>query len=377
MEPSRSTHSTTTFSMFANTCLLYLSFTLVLPFGCRKSGASEAPSEAPQAVETVPARQGALNQEVRLVGQIHSRDEIRVIARTAGTLMRLPVTEGGQAEKGDTLAELDAPELGARLQRINGEYGKASIDAAHVCRQADQDRALLASGAVTAQKAETSREACRAARSGVNAAAAALREQTILAGKVTEKAPFAGTVLRWHARPGENVMPGQPLVTLGGPALEIRVPVPEPDLAKGIREGTRVELTFPDNSRSEALVREVAPDAVGAAHTSEARIDAPAPLPFVRHGQTVTVKFRLDSVSAWILPASALRGDDAGRWVFVVRNQALERREVFLRISARGRVAVDGPLQTDEQVVVDRITHLRDGLPVWPVQAKPLEGETP
>lgn len=66
-------------------------------------------------------------------------------------------------------------------------------------------------------------------------------------------------------------MPGQPLITLGGPALEIRVPVPE---------------------------REIAPDAVGFACTFEARIDAPVSLPMVRHGQTMTVAFRLQSVSA-------------------------------------------------------------------------------
>ena len=170
---------------------------------------------------------------------------------------------------------------------------------------------------------------------------------------------------------------GQPLVTLGGPALESRVPVPEPDLARGIRAGTPVVLTFPDHSRAEAVVREIAPDAVGPAHTSEARIDAPSQLPPVRHGQTVTVTFRLDSVSAWILPASALRGEDAGRWVFVVRSQALERREVFVKLSSRGHVAVTGQFQPDDQVVVDRLTHLREGLPVWPVQLQLPERETP
>lgn len=377
MGPFRSTHSIGTLHMYASTCLLCLATLGALPFGCRKSKAAVTPTEAPQAVEVVPARQGALNQELRLVGQLHSREELRVVARTAGRLERLPIAEGGHAGKGDTLAELDAPELGARLQRVHGEYSRARIDAAYVCRQAEMDQTLLASGAVTAQKAETSQEACKAARFGVDATAAALREQSILAGKVTEKAPFAGTVLRWHARPGENVMPGQPLVTLGGPALEIRVPVPEPDLARGIRAGTRVDLSFPDRARAEGVVREVAPDAVGAAHTSEARIDAPVPLPPVRHGQTVTVTFRLDSVSAWVLPGSALRGDEAGRWVFVVENQLLRRREVFLKLSARGFVAVTGQFQTDDQVVVDRITHLRDGLPVWSVRAESAHGETP
>lgn len=149
-----------------------------------------------QAVETVLAHQGVLHQELQVVGQLHSREEIRIIARTAGRLKQMPITEGKRAHKGDLLVQIDAPELSARLQRIHSEHSKAQMDATYICRQADRDQELLTMGAVTAQKAEASRDACKAARFGVQSAAAFVKEQTILASKVVERAPFDGTVLR-------------------------------------------------------------------------------------------------------------------------------------------------------------------------------------
>jgi RND family efflux transporter MFP subunit len=277
--------------------------------------------------------------------------------------------------KGDLVSVLSSPELGARRDRVRNELARARIEVAHGCRQAEQDAALLAAGAVTAQKAEASHEACRAANAGVAAAVSALREQELMAGKVQEHAPMDATVLRWHVRPGENVMPGQPLLTLGGPAREVRVPVPEQDLMKGIHTGTRVSLEFPDRTRLEAEVRELAPDAIGPAHTVEARIDLPPERAgALRHGLSVAVSFTLDAVSAWIVPASAVHEDDRSAWVFVVRDQILVRREVFPKLSAGDRIAVNGKFEEGEPVVTDRLRLLRDGLPVWPVPAPERAG---
>jgi len=352
-------------SMIASTCLLVLA--IALPSGCREAPGTPEAIEPPLAVRTAPVQAGTLKRKVRAIGTIHSVEELRIMARVSGRVGSLPVPEGGSVAPGDLLVELLSPETGARSERVYQERGRAGIEAAFLCRQADEDEELARAQAITRQKAAASREACRAAGKAVASVGAQLREQSLLAGNLKERAPFAGIVLRWIAQPGENIMPGQPILTIGGEAMEVRVPVPEEDLVKGIAPGLTVELGFPDGARQTSTVRHVAPGALGPTRTAEVRIGLKRTETATwRHGMSVEVAFVLEeSARSWIVPSSAVRTTEAGSHVYVVTGQALSRREVFSKLTVPPWTAVTGKLSVTDRVVTDRLAQLRDGLPVW------------
>ena len=353
--------------MFASTCLLLGSGLLLSEAGCSKSPGAPDTTEPPPSVRSAPVRAGSLKRSIRSIGTIHSVEEIRVLARLSGKLGTLPIPEGGAVARGDLLAEIASPETGARQERVYQERGRAAIEAAFLCRQADQDEALGRAQAITMQKVETSREACRAAGKAVAAAGASLQEQSILAGNKRERAPFPGIVLRWVAQPGENVMPGQPLLWLGGHELEVRVQVPENDLVKGIVPNLPVELLFPDGTRQHGTVRTISPESVGPARTAEVRISLKKPAGATwGHGMSVEVDFVLEETArAWIVPSVAVHTSDAGSHVFIVSRGTLVRREVFPKLTVPPETAVTGRLTEIDRVVTDRHLQLHDGLPVW------------
>ncbi len=361
--PIRSDH------LLAITCLL-LCGAMGLA-ACGKPVPPMDPPMAPTPVETVPVAKRSLQLRLHMVGTVHSREEIRIIARIAGKVLHMPAAEGSRVQRGDLLLELASPESRARRDRVHSELTRVRVEAAHACDLAQQEDQLLQVGATPALRAQSARETCRAAQAGVQALEASLREQGTMLGHRNEHAPFDGTVLRWLFRPGENVMPGQPVLTLGGPDLEVRIPVTEKDVLSGISPGIPVEMAFPDGTTRSGQVREVSADAVGPARLLQVRVDLPDVPAAIRHGMSVDVRFILQSVEdAWIVPTGSIRKNGHGHHVFVVKHDQLESREVFVKLSSWPESAVNGLFEIGEAVVPDANPALRHGLPVMPV---PLE----
>lgn len=222
-------------------------------------------------------------------------DEIDVSSLVGGTVARLAVDEGDTVRAGDTLAVLDRGEVLAGLeaqvaeteraaaqyqdvaagprspeilaaraalaeatsqaQVADAEFQRmASLLASHVVSQSDYDRAKGDRDAAAA-RAKAAAENVRlleagyrhnqvvAAQRALQSARAQLLASRSLAGQLVLRAPSRGVVLLRNFRAGENVNPGQPVVTLGDPDhLWIRVYVPAPELPR-VRLGAPVTLT--------------------------------------------------------------------------------------------------------------------------------------
>ncbi|NOZ00382.1 MAG: HlyD family efflux transporter periplasmic adaptor subunit [Deltaproteobacteria bacterium] len=228
-------------------------------------GSPSLPSKSPQpmAVRIAAVRIGHVKDSLRYVGTVHSRNEIKVLARVAGKVAQLPIKEGETADRGDVLARIAAPEMNARVSRLKAEVARARKESAFLCRQAEVDQRLLSSNAISKVKDDASRQKCASSRAALKAARAGLNELKVMAGNTVESAPFPGTVLQWLAEPGENLMPGRPILMFGDAPLEIRVQVYEKDVIAGIGKGTSVILLPDPQHEVRAAVASVSPMAVG------------------------------------------------------------------------------------------------------------------
>jgi len=351
---------------------------LLLPVFFLASCKSPAPTDEvtrPLAVRTIQVRTGPIKEVLNYVGTVHSRNEIKVLARVAGKVAALPVKEGETARRGAAVAYIAAPEMDARVTRLHADVSRAQEESAFLCQQAKTDLNLLASNAISKLKSDASRQKCESSRAALKAANAGLSELKVLAGNTVERAPFNGKVLQWLAAPGENAMPGRPILIFGDQPLEVRVKVHEKDIGAGIEKGTRVILSpaRPDPTRAE--VSFVAPVAIGPGRMLEVRIPVTKKdVSGLQHGMSIDVSFvTSEKPEAVMVPVQALGKKKIGFGVYVVHDDIARWKTVRPSIREKGWIAVEADLKIGERVVVGNLEVVQDGSAVYPVDSERLE----
>ena len=361
----------------ASTCLL-LSIAIVATLGCASAtatpdeGSAAVSAPQPRAVRTVAVRVGPLREVVRYVGTVRSHREVTVLAQLPGTLIAQPAREGETVEEGAVLARIASPETEARVARVQAELQRARTDSAWRCDRYQTDRRLRRSGAIPQAQLDQSRGACHGGRAAVRAAQAQLREMEALLAKAVERAPFAGRVLLWHGEPGENVLPGRPLLRLGDREREVLVRVAESDVRRGIRPGTAALLDLSPAAATPSSVTWVAPQTTGPARALDVVVALPPEVPDdLRHGMSVDVSFVLaEALDAVAVPERALQRGPDGDAILLVVGDRLERHPVVPGVRAEGWVAVEPPPPGESRVVVGGLETLVDGARVFTVSER-------
>lgn len=245
-----------------------------------------------------------------LIGVVHET-EIRIAPETSGRLRSIAVASGQDVRKGETLAELSSPEIAASLEeaKANAESARANLaNVAAGVRQEELDEAAqrraIAASNLSLAKAQFARVSTLAAKNfasrqqydedaaalaeadaHLNLAEAALaeskagptREQLDIAGsevrlalatiddvaaqlaKTTLTAPANGVARLLVAEPGEAIVPGQPVLTLGVAGDRWFSFTIREDRLDGLTIGSKLTLQTAAGDRVEAKVTELRP----------------------------------------------------------------------------------------------------------------------
>jgi RND family efflux transporter MFP subunit len=352
--------------------VMQASISLLLFLSSCTSSSPASESTRPLAVRTIQVRTGPIRETLHYVGTIHSRNEIKVLARVVGKVANLPIKEGETARRGAAIAHIAAPEMDARVTRLHAEASRAQEESAFLCQQSETDRNLLASNAISKLKSDASRQKCESSRAVLKAAKAGLNELMVLAGNTVERAPFDGKVLQWLTEPGENLMPGRPILLFGDEQLEVRVAVHEKDVGAGIQTGTSVIL-FPDRPNPiRAKVSFVASVATGLGRMVGVRIPVmQTSVTGLQHGMSIDVSFVVrEKLEAVLVPVNAVGKKKHGFGVYLVRDEIARWKSVTTSIREKGWIAVEADLKNGDRVVLGNLEAVRDGTAVYPVDSE-------
>lgn len=306
-------------------------------------------------------------------GTIAARREMPVgVAGEGGQIVQVLVDAGDWVRAGQVLAVIDRSVQGQQIASQAANVEVAAADAR--LAQANLDRALKLVERGFISKADVDRlTATRdAAVARVRVARASLGELGARAARLNIVAPAAGLVLTRAAEPGQIVSSGSGvLFSLARDGqMEMQARLSEADLAR-LTVGASADVTPVGTTRVfTGQVWQLSPTIDQQSREGIARI-ALSYDPALRPGGFASATLRSGTVTAPLLPESAILSDDKGTFVYVVgSDNKAQRRDVKTgEVGARGISVVQG-LAGNERVVLRAGGFLNPGDAVQPVLAK-------
>jgi len=332
--------------------------TVLWMLAARLGGAVEVETDIARRPPSVAAASSVLDAS----GYVVARRQATISSKVTGKVLEVLVEEGMRVEKDQIVARLDDTTQQAQLavavaraEASRAALAEISAQLRNARQERDRQRDLAGRGLTSqaaldnteavfdelAARLETGRENVDVADSNVLLAKDALSNMTI-------RAPFAGMVVTKNAQPGEMISP----ISAGGgftrtgictiidnDSLEIEVDVNEAYIQRVVPEQrvSAVLDAYPD-WRIPAEVIAIIPTADRQKATVRVRIGFLERDNRVLRDMGVKVSF-LESASPTgtapevqgvMIPGAALRSDENGNFVWIVRNGAVERRSVDL-----------------------------------------------
>jgi len=289
-----------------------------------------------------------------------------------GKVERFVYTEGSNVKMGAVLAELDPRDYQAR-------YDSAIAKEAHAKSERDRFKAMYDKDVKPYSEYESKLRMWEVRKAETREAKKAL-DDTVL------RAPFEGVMARKLVEEFESVLAKQPVLVLQNDTmLEIKVSVPERDLARGPAERAsddeltailkpRVVVSSLPGREFPAALKELASVADPTTRTFEATFRFTRPDDAnILGGMTAKVIIDVPATRVTkgvIVPVDAViaggeGADDMGVvWVIDPETMVASRREVKLGGLSADGIQLDGGLEPGEVIAVSGVHHLRDGMTV-------------
>ena len=286
-----------------------------------------------------------------------------------GRVTEFVYREGAKVAEGAVLARLDPRDYQAR-------YDSAIAKENHSKAERDRYKAMLDEEVVPLSEYELRLRMFEVKQAETREARKALEDTNLVA-------PFDGVMARKLVEEFENVLAKFPvLVMQNDDVLEIKVSVPERDLARGRAERrSDEELTailkprvivspIPDREFPASL-KELANVADPTTRTFEATFSFPKPRDVSILGG-MTARVVIDVLAEWgvrglLVPSIAVvAGEGSGGAVFVIDESSLtaSKRDVEMGELTGDEIEIKSGLRPGEVIAISGIHQLRDGMPV-------------
>lgn len=316
-------------------------------------------------------------------GSAAPRDEIELLAETAGRLTALALDPGSDFEEGDVLARLDPRDAALALQRAEALLRRRESEVQLARSRLDRQQSLAARRITSDARLEEATHAVDLAEALLQDARAVRGQAARELERTRVRAPFSGRVRERHVATGQFVARGAPLARIYASArVEVRLPVPLSELAfLELTDGEggtrpRVELRGRDAGterrwrgrivRSEGVIDPRTRMLYLVARVDDPEGREPGGWP-LRHGLFVEATIEGRTLhDVFVLPAAALSG--AGGVFVVGEDGRVSDRDVEVVRREDDRVIVRAGLRRGERVCASAVGSLSGRLvdPILP-----------
>ncbi|MFD2052707.1 efflux RND transporter periplasmic adaptor subunit [Mesorhizobium calcicola] len=327
---------------------------------------SAEPEKAPEIIRPVLSVvvEPRSSQTLGFAGVVEPEFSANLAFRLLGRVVSRDVGVGDLVTRGTTIATLDPTALELAEQAAKAGLSNAQAEFTNAAASEERQRALLADKNTSQATFEAAQQARQSAQANVERAKAALARAQEQLGYARLFSDFDGVVTAAGAEVGQTVSAGQTVVTVArSDVREAVVDIPDQltgDLAVGT--GFDVILQSRPSIRTEAKLREIAPQADSSTRTRRVRLTLfNAPTAF-RLGSTVTAT-RVTAIDPTIeLPLSALLEKNGKQQVWTVDAQSkVALHDIQVGAKRGGSFTVAGGLDAGTRVVTAGVHSLTAG----------------
>lgn len=352
--------------------ILLLSCLLFLP-ACSKDK-SKQPLMSPAVPVTVASViKKAVPVQIRSIGNVEAYSTVGVKSQIGGVLMHVHFKEGQDVKKGDLLFTIDPRPYEAALQQTEANLAKDSAQLENASEQVRRYAELVKKGYVAQEQYDQILTNSAALEATVNADKAAVENAQLQLKYCYIYSPLSGRTGSLSFNEGNlikaNADTSMVVINQIQP-IYVNFSVPEhdlPEIRKHMALGkVTVEAFMPDYERPEegtlTFIDNTVDPATGtialkAAFDNRERALWP--------GQFVNVQITLTTIrDAVVVPSQAVQIGQQGQFVYVVREDLAEIRQITVSITHDDMTVIEKGLETGEQVVTDGQIRLMPGAKV-------------
>jgi len=307
------------------------------------------PANAPVAVVTAAATIQPMGIEIEAVGTTRANESVQVTSKASNVVTAIRFNDGDEVSRGEVLVEMDDAQAQAAL-------AEAQAGLADSQSQYNRSRDLVTQEALSQADLDQIEAQLKADQARVAAAQASLDDTVI-------RAAFDGRTGFRHVSVGSFVSPGTLITTLDDTSImKLDFTVPENFLFM-LRRGLSVSASsvgLPNRPfTGEVTNIESRVDPVTRSITVRAEI--PNADGALRQGMFMTVRLEGEAEPTLLVPEGAIVPEQGHIYVFAVRNNIAERREVRIGKRRPGEVEIVDGLAENDRVVVEGTQNVRDG----------------
>jgi RND family efflux transporter MFP subunit len=318
---------------------------------------TEAQAIPTVAIVALTATPGVASLE--LPGRLEANLRAPIYARVSGYVKDWKVDIGDTVKAGQTLADIEAPDLDQQLLQARADLASAEASAKLSEVTLSRGRTLLSSAAVSQQKVDQRAADLANKQAAVHSSEANVQRLEVLAGYKTVAAPFDGIVTERNTDVGALISAGSSaglamFVISDVHKLRVSINVPE-TYAPQIRIGDKATVTSPAYPRRDfPAVVEAASRAVDVATgTTHMQLTVDNADGALMPGGYANVHVDLvGGAGSFRIPVSALIFDQAGLRVATVgADDRVALKTVTIARDLGNEIEIDSGLQTDDRVI--------------------------
>lgn len=345
------------------------------------------------AVSVFTVTHSAGTQSLKLPGETAAWNETAIYARVNGYVAKWFADIGDNVTAGQTLAQIDTPELDAELlaakAKLNASIAQVSVKQARADFAATTDERWRDSpkGVVSDQERESKKAGSAEAVAELNAARAQVMLQEADVDRLNAltqfkevKAPFDGTIVQRQIDIGNLVTAGSTANTTSlyhlsqNSPMRIYVFAPQAAAPQLMKRGTTAVITSTDlpNLRLEGKVTRSAKAINTVSRTIRVEIDVPNTDRALVAGMYLQADFELTGGASVQVPAAALLYRSGGPQVAVVdQADTVSFKDVTIASDDGNMVAIGSGLAVGDKVVLNLSSQIAAGTKVKPNSDEP------